>query len=224
MILAAGLGQRMRPLTDTLPKPLLSVGGRTMLDRAFDHLERAGVSRIVVNAHYLAPLITEHVKNHHPQALLSHEETLLETGGGVKHALPLLGDNPFFVLNGDSIWTGTESLKQMNEKWDEAHMKALLLLIPRERAHRYEGLGDFHMDLQGRLTRPQKGEEAPYVYIGAHILTPHLFEKTPVGAFSLNLVWNQALEEGQLYGHLHEGEWYHMSTPQDLEKYSPLLR
>jgi MurNAc alpha-1-phosphate uridylyltransferase len=219
MILAAGLGQRMRPLTDTLPKPLLVVGGRSMLDRAIDHLKVAGVSRMIVNAHHLAPLIDEHIKAQHPQVMVSHEDTLLETGGGVKHALPLLGNEPFFVLNGDSIWTGSNSLKQMKETWDEGRMKAFLLLIPRERAHGYVGPGDFHMDAQGRLTRPKKGESAPYVYIGVQILTPQLFRKAPSRPFSLNLLWDHALEEGKLYGHLHEGEWYHMSTPHDLERY-----
>ena len=217
IILAAGLGTRMRPLTDTLPKPLISVAGKSMLERAFEHLKEAKVSNIVVNAHYLAPLIEERVQAIHPQALISHEATLLETGGGVTKALPLLGDRPFFVLNGDSIWTGKPSLTHMNTKWDETQMDALLLLIPREDAHGYVGRGDFHMDPQGRLRRPEKGQEAPYVYIGAQIMNPPLFQHAPSGPFSLNLLWDKALESGRLFGHIHEGKWYHISTPEDLE-------
>jgi MurNAc alpha-1-phosphate uridylyltransferase len=223
MILAAGLGTRMRPLTDTLPKPLISVAGRSMLERAFDHLKMAKVSHIVVNTHYLAPLITERVKELYPQTLISHEDTLLETGGGIKHALPLLGNDPFFLLNGDSIWTGTSRLTHMEKSWDETRMDALLLLIPRGNAHGYEGLGDFHMDAQGHLRRPERGQEAPYVYIGAQVLNPQLFQNSPCGPFSINLLWDKALRNGRLFGHVHEGEWFHMSTPQDLEKYAPMI-
>lgn len=223
MILAAGLGTRMRPLTDTLPKPLIMVGGKSMLERAFEHLKAAKVSRIVVNTHYLTPLLVDWVKAFYPQTLMSHEETLLETGGGIKKALPLLGNAPFFVLNGDSIWTGTTSLLCMGKKWDEEKMDTLLLLIPREKAHGYEGRGDFHMDLQGRLCRPQKGEFAPYVYIGVQLLNPQLFQNSPDGAFSINLLWDRILKKGRLYGYVHEGEWFHMSTPQDITKYEPMI-
>lgn len=258
MILAAGLGQRMRPLTDTLPKPLISIAGKSMLDRAFDHLQRNNISSIVVNTHYLAPLIEKHIKSFYPQTLISHEEILLETGGGIKKALPLLvppslrtleegeaiqrtekeldcfaalamtkeeelSHSPFFVLNGDSIWSNTNSLNEMRLKWDEKLMEALLLLIPRERAHGYEGPGDFHMDSQGRLTRPKEGEEAAYVYIGVQILTPRLFRDAPLGPFSMNFLWDQALDKGHLYGHCHKGEWFHMSTPLDIKRYSPMI-
>lgn len=223
MILAAGLGQRMRPLTNALPKPLISVAGKSMLERTFDHLKKAKISTIVVNTHYLAPLIVKHLKIMHPQTLISHEDILLETGGGIKKALPLLGDDPFFVLNGDSIWSGPESLSGMGNKWEEQEMDALLLLIPREKAHGYEGLGDFLMDSQGRLSRPKKGESAPYVYIGVQILTAQLFQNAPDGPFSINLLWDKGLEKGRLYGHVHGGEWFHISTPQDLEKYEPII-
>lgn len=223
MILAAGLGKRMRPLTDTLPKPLISVGGRSMLDRAIDHLKRADISNIVVNAHYLAPLIVDHVKALYPHACISHEDSLLETGGGIKKALPMLGHDPFFVLNGDSVWSGQESLKEMEYRWHGESMEALLLLVPRKKAHGYEGLGDFHMDSDGRLHRPHKGEEAPYVYIGVQLLDPQLFQNAPLAPFSMNLLWNEALEKEKLYGHIHGGEWFHISTPQDLEKYEPII-
>lgn len=223
MILAAGLGQRMRPITDTLPKPLIPVAGKSMIDRAYDYLKMAQISNIVVNTHYLAPLVAEHVKAFYPQTLISHEDILLETGGGIKKALPILGQNPFFVLNGDSIWSGPKSLLSMKKKWGREKMDALLLLLPREKTHGYEGLGDFLMDAQGRLSRPPKGREAPYVYIGIQILNPCLFQKAPPGPFSINILWNKALDKGRLYGYVHEGEWFHISTPQDLEKYEPVI-
>lgn len=223
IILAAGLGKRMRPLTDHLPKPLISVAGKSMLDRALDHLKTVHVSNIVVNAHYLAPLVVEHLKVTYPQARISHEDILLETGGGIKKALPMLGPDPFFVLNGDSVWSGPESLKAMKNKWDPATMEALLLIVSRETAHGYEGLGDFHMDSRGKLQRPPKGEEAPFVYIGAQLLNPHLFQYAPSGPFSMNLLWDEALAKGRLYGHIHDGEWFHISTPQDIEKYEPRI-
>lgn len=223
MILAAGLGTRMRPLTNTLPKPLISIAGKSMLHRAFDHLKKAEVSNIVVNTHYLAPLVVDQVKALYPQGHISHEDSLLETGGGIKKALPLLGSDPFFVLNGDSIWNGSNSLKEIQQKWDGNVMEALLLLVPREKAHGYEGLGDFYMDPLGKLLRPFKGEEAPYVYIGAQLLDPSLFQKAPSGSFSMNLLWNKALEKGRLYGHIHRGEWFHISTPKDVERYEPMI-
>ena len=219
MILAAGLGQRMRPLTDTLPKPLISVAGKSMLDRTFEHLKKIGISNIVVNTHYLAPLIIEHVKALHPYAATSHEEILLETGGGIKKALPLLGHDPFFFFFFDNIWSGKQKLIGMEKKWDKEKMEALLLLIPREKAHGYEGAGDFFVDSQGCLRRPKKDEYAPFVYIGVQILTPDLFERTPHGPFSMNLLWDKVLEKGRLHGHIHRGEWFHMSTPQDIDKY-----
>ncbi|HUX79694.1 MAG TPA: sugar phosphate nucleotidyltransferase, partial [Alphaproteobacteria bacterium] len=146
MILAAGLGKRMWPLTETLPKPLIPVAGNTMLGRAFEHLKMTHVSNIVVNTHYLAPLVEDYIQKHHPDTLISREEILLETGGGIKKALPFLGKEPFFTLNGDSIWSqGSESLSAMEDAWNEKKMDALLLLIPREKAHGYEGHGDFFM-------------------------------------------------------------------------------
>ncbi len=220
MILAAGLGLRMRPLTETLPKPLISVAGKTMLDRVFDHLQAAGISKVVVNTHYLAPLIEKAVP---PGTLISYEETLLETGGGIKKALPLLGESPFFTLNGDSVWTGSSSLTTMEQLWEGSTMEALLLLVPRQAAHGYEGKGDFFMSKDGQLSRRGDASEAPYVYAGVQLTTPHLFEDSPAGAFSLNLLWDKALEKGRLFGCCHRGEWFHISTPQDLARYEPLV-
>lgn len=220
MILAAGLGLRMRPLTDTLPKPLISVAGKTMLDRAFDHLRAVNISKIVVNTHYLAPLIEKAVPS---GTLMSHEEILLETGGGIKKALPLLRDNPFFTLNGDSVWTGSESLKEMEKLWDASTMDALLLLIPREKAHGYEGKGDFFISEEGKLTRCGTAPKAPYVYGGVQLTSSPLFEDSPEGPFSLNILWDKALQKGRLFGCVHKGDWFHISTPQDLSRYEPMV-
>jgi len=224
MILAAGLGLRMRPLTLTLPKPLIPVAGQSMLERAFDHLKNLKISRLVVNTHYLAPLIEGYIKTHHPETLISHEDILLETGGGIKKALPLLGENAFFTLNGDSIWTGPESLKAMEGVWNAAIMNALLLLIPRDKAQGYEGRGDFFMAEDGHLSRPEQNSTAPYVYIGVQLINPALFQNAPEGPFSMNLLWNKALQKGRLYGYVHEGEWFHISTPEDLKKYEPIVK
>lgn len=223
MILAAGLGLRMRPLTNTLPKPLISVAGKTMLERTFEHLKQVGMTRIVVNTHYLAPLLEERAKVLWPGVFISHEKDLLETGGGIQKALPLLGKEPFFTLNGDSIWTYPESLKEMEKVWDDTKMDALLLVIPKEKAHGYEGHGDFFLSSERRLSRPDPGSLSPFVYIGVQCVHPRLFQKTPMGSFSMNLLWNQALERGRLYGHLHQGEWFHISTPEDLKKYEPAI-
>jgi len=223
MILAAGLGQRMRPLTNTLPKPLIPVAGKSMLERTFEHLKESGISKVVVNTHYLAPLIEAVIKNHYPETLISHEEILLETGGGIKKALPLLGEDAFFTLNGDSVWSHSQSLHVMKKVWDESKMDALLLLIPREKAHGYEGRGDFFMSPEGRLTRLGQAPSAPYAYIGVQIIHPHLFTTAPEGSFSLNILWNEALQKGRLYGLAHQGEWFHISTPEDLQKYEPMV-
>jgi MurNAc alpha-1-phosphate uridylyltransferase len=219
MILAAGLGLRMRPLTNTTPKPLISVKGKTMLQRAYEHLKTIDVASIVVNAHYLPDQIIAHAQALDPDILISEEEVLLETAGGIKKALPLLGEGTFFTLNGDTVWTGSASLKAMEQAWDSSKMDALLLLVPKESAHGYEGRGDFFLDPEGRLLRPQKEEAAPYVYMGVQLTHSPLFDEAPEGPLSLNVLWNKALAKGRLFGLLHRGDWYHISTPGDLENY-----
>jgi MurNAc alpha-1-phosphate uridylyltransferase len=223
MILAAGFGKRMRPLTNTVPKPLIPVAGKTMLERTFEHIKERGISNLVVNTHYLADQVEEAVKILHPDALISYEETLLETGGGIKKALPLLKGNSFFTLNGDSIWRGCLSLKTMEIGWNEAQMDALLLLVPCEHAYGYEGRGDFFLSEEGRLTRPSQGMMAPYIYTGVQITRHRLFHEAPEGTFSINVLWDKALEKGRLYGTVHQGEWFHISTPECLKKYEPLI-
>lgn len=220
MILAAGLGKRMRPLTIHMPKPLIPVAGKTMLSRVFNHLDEANISKRVVNTHYLASHIAQAVPL---GTLISHEEILLDTGGGIKNALPLLGENVFFVLNGDSVWTKSETLQIIGNLWDDSKMDALLLLIKRENAHGYQGNGDFFMETTGKLSRCGKAPDAPYVYGGVHLLHPRLFENSPSGPFSLNLIWDKALEKNRLFGVLHDGQWFHIDTPEALKRYEPLV-
>ena len=223
MILAAGRGLRMRPLTHKLPKPLITVAGKTMLERTFDHLNNLKISKIVVNSHYLSSLLEDFVRINYPEALISHEDMLLETGGGIKKALPLLGKEPFFTLNGDSIWSDSESLIAMEKVWNEDKMDALLLLIPKENACGYQGSGDFFMSFENKLSRPRSDSTAPFVYMGVQIVSPRLFQNAPKGPFSINLLWDKALQKGRLCGYVHGGEWFHISTPEDLQKYEPLI-
>jgi len=221
MVLAAGFGKRMRPLTEAVPKPLLHVGGRTMLDRALDKAVAAGVTRAVVNAHYLAEQIEAHVQGRaEPEIVLSPEPEILETGGGVLNALDVLGTEPFYVLNSDTVWDDgpAPALRRMADLWDPDRMDALLLLQPTVSAFGYGGKGDFHMDVEGRLTRRSESDVAPFVFTGNQILAPHLFDGLEPGRFSLNTVYDQALENERLYGIRHDGAWYHVGTPESLDQ------
>ncbi|MCC3303903.1 nucleotidyltransferase family protein [Sneathiella sp. HT1-7] len=217
MILSAGLGTRLRPITDVTPKPLVKVAGQALIDYCFDLLRCAGIRSVVVNKHHLAGQISEYVGAVTDLEIAVSDETavLLETGGGVKKALPLLGASPFFVLNSDVIVldSGASSLLKMHDLWDSEKMDALLLLHPVETAVGYAGKGDFHLGSDGRLTRRTQGEGAPYLFTGVQILNPVLFDDTPDGAFSLNLLYDKALANGRLYGLLHEGHWLHVGTP-----------
>ena len=219
MVLAAGLGLRMRPITDKLPKPLVPVLNRTLLDRTLDRLEEAGVREAVVNVHHLGEMIERHLRDRRaPRITLSVEETRLETGGGVAKALPLLGDTPFVVANGDVLWLDgpRPALDRLAAAWDDERMDALLLLHPTAEAFGYRGDGDFLMDPEGRLVRRPQREIAPYLFAGVQILHPRLFEDQPAGSFSLNLLYDRAIERGRLFGVLHDGEWFHVGTPEDL--------
>ncbi|MDX1484622.1 MAG: nucleotidyltransferase family protein [Alphaproteobacteria bacterium] len=221
MVLAAGLGTRLRPITDALPKPLVEVAGRTILDRALDALLDAGVERCVVNTHYLAPMIEAHLAGRTmPHCELSHEEHLLDTGGGVARALPALGPDPFFVVNADILWDegpAGAALARLAAAFDAARMDALLLMVPRSRAVGYDGPGDFSVDDSGRLARRGEGWTAPYVFTGLQILAPRLFDGCPDGAFSLNLLYDRAIAANRLFGVEHDGRWFHIGTPAGLE-------
>lgn len=215
MILAAGLGTRMRPLTEKTPKPLIDVSGRSMLARVFDHLDRTNVIRRVVNIHWLGDLIVRSLKDRADVVFSDESEALLETGGGVRRALPLLGHDPFYVLNADIVWTdGAEaSLVRLARFFDPERMDALLLLEPLDRAFGYDGKGDFFQEEDGRLRRRASDEIAPFLFAGAQILHPRLFEGAPDGAFSLNLLYDKAAASGRLFGLAHDGDWYHIGDP-----------
>ncbi|MBP2301887.1 nucleotidyltransferase family protein [Azospirillum picis] len=227
MVLAAGQGLRMRPLTNDRPKPLIPVAGKPMLDHALDRLAESGVGTAVVNSHYLGAMIGEHLKGRAaPAIVLSPEDTLLETGGGVKKALPLLGTAPVYTVNADIFWLDgpVPALRRLAAHWNPAEMDALLLLMATTRAVGYDGAGDYHMDPLGRLTRRREGEIAPFVYAGLQIVKPELFAAgTPDGAFSTNLIWDRAQEAGRLYGLAHDGLWFHVGTPQGLKEAEDLL-
>jgi MurNAc alpha-1-phosphate uridylyltransferase len=215
MVLAAGLGQRMRPITDRCPKPLVRIGGRPMLDHALGRLEQAGIARAVVNVHHLAGQIEAHLGQVRGVAVTVSDErdALLETGGGVKRALPLLGPE-FLVMNSDSLWTERQesNVGRLLAAWDPARMDALLLLADRDSLG-YDGAGDFDLDATGRLARRRPGGVAPHVYAGVGILKASSFQDTPDGAFSLNLVFDRAIAADRLYGLRLDGEWLHVGTP-----------
>jgi len=225
MILAAGRGERMRPLTDTTPKPLIPVAGRSMLDRAMDRLQEHNVRNLVINAHHLGEQIAEHVGA--GRAHIVREESLLDTGGGVKNALPLLGHEPFYVLNGDGLWTdgAIPMLKRMEAAWDPARMDALLLLHPladaigREPSDR----GDYFLDATGKARHRGAEPSAPYLFASVSICDSRLFRNAPEGPFSLVKLWHRAQAAGHLYGLVHDGKWFHVGTPQALAEAEKVL-
>jgi MurNAc alpha-1-phosphate uridylyltransferase len=218
MVLAAGKGERMRPLTDKIPKPLVAVAGKPLLDRVLDRLAEAGVETAVVNVHYLADKIESHLAGRQaPKIVISDERgALLDTGGGVVKALPVLGSAPFFHLNADTIWIDgvKPNLLRLAGAFDPDRMDALLLLAATSGSIGYGGRGDFVMTPDGRLARRPEQEVAPFVYAGVAILNPALFSTAPPGAFSLNLLFDRAIEADRLYGLRLEGVWMHVGTPE----------
>ena len=220
MVMAAGFGKRLRPFTDKVPKPLTRVLGVPLIDVALNRLQAAGVKRAVVNLHHLGEQIREHLKDRkEPEILFSEESEILETGGGIVKALPLLGDQPFFTVNAKIIWLNgkTDCLVRLAQMFDPDKMDALLLLQPTVTAIGYDGKGDFTMDQEGRVRRRLGWQVAPFLYAGIQICHPRLFRDPPKGAFSTNVVWDRAIEEDRLFGLRHDGEWYHVSTPQHLK-------
>jgi len=216
MVLAAGRGERMRPITDTLPKPLVPVAGRTLLDRALDHLEAAGVAAVIVNSHYLADQVEAQVAARvAPPVEISREDVLLDTGGGVAKALPRLGSLPFFVVNSDALWTDgvTPALGRLAAAWDDSAMDALLLLVPVAAAIGYDGRGDYDRGDNGRLRRRGDAAAASLVFGGVQILHPRLFDGAEVEPFSLRRLYDTAEDAGRLHGLVHDGAWYHVGTP-----------
>ncbi len=226
MILAAGRGERMRPVTERVPKPLVEVCGRPLLDWVLDNLAAHGIETVVVNTHHLGHLIAAHVRNRRrPRVVLSLEDEVCETGGGVARALPHLGERPFYVVNGDVLWRDSveSALGRLAAAWDGRRMDALLLLYPAPHARGYAGFGDYFMDQMGRLRRRREKEVGPYVFTGVQILSPKLFRDVPDGPFSLNLVYDRAEAAGRLSGIVHDGEWYHIGTPAALREVETML-
>jgi N-acetyl-alpha-D-muramate 1-phosphate uridylyltransferase len=226
MILAAGFGTRMRPITDHMPKPLVPLAGRPLLDHAIGRLVAAGVKRVVVNTHYKAEMIAAHLKERRDVAIeLSHETELLDTGGGVKKALPLLGE-AFFILNADVFWLNAKvpALARLARAWDPARLDALLMVQRTVTAVGYDGLGDFVVDPAGCVRRRREREVAPHLFAGIEILSRRIFDGAPEGPFSLNRLWNKAIESGRLEALIHDGEWFHVGTPQGLAETEDRLR
>ena len=218
MVLAAGLATRMRPISDTVPKPLVEIGGRTLIDHAIDRLAQAGVEEIVVNVHYKAEMVAAQLAGRdHPRIRISREEELLETGGGVVNALPLLGEF-FFVVNADVLWLdGVEdTLARLAAAFDPAGMDAVLLLQRTVTAVGYEGGGDYSLDPMGVARRRGEREIVPFIFAGVQLLHRRLFDAVAERRFSLNLVYDQAQRAGRLRAIVHDGEWYHIGTPQAL--------
>ena len=224
MILAAGRGERMRPLTDTTPKPLIPVAGRSMIERSIDRLEAYGVKRIVVNVHYLGQQIIDRLGD---RVQFVVEDRLLDTGGSVRNALPVLGDGPFFVLNGDGLWRDpTESfLTRLQGRWDAERMDAVLLLHP---LHKMVGRepkdrGDYFMEPRSRVRHRGLAPLSPYMFASASVCNARLFRDSPEGPFSLVKLWHRAEAEGRLFGSINEGQWFHIGTPQALAEAERIL-
>lgn len=217
MIMAAGMGKRMRPLTASQPKPLVRVAGKPLIDHALDRLAAAGVERAIVNVHYLADALEAHVRERtRPEVTISDERAeLLETGGGMVKAQDSLPD-PFFCLNADNIWLDgpQDAFHDLSQRWNPEQMDALLLLVPHARAENFRGKGDFHMDALGRVTRRKTGRIAPFIYTGIQLVSKRLLRDAPEGKFSTNILWSRAIEEGRLFGTSFTGHWFEVGTPQ----------
>lgn len=229
MVMAAGLGKRMRPLTATRPKPLIDVAGKTLIDHVFDRLRSAGVKRAIVNVHYLADALEAHLHNRVKgiDVVVSDErKQLMETGGGIVQARDLIGDKPFLVVNSDNLWVDgpADAIRLLGARWDDAAMDALLLLVPLAQAHNHGGQGDFHLAPDGRITkRRQPGRPAPFVYTGVQILSPRAIADWPEGPFSTNLFWNRAIAAGRAYGLVHQGLWFDVGTPEAIGRTEAIL-
>ncbi|MCP5410673.1 MAG: nucleotidyltransferase family protein [Alphaproteobacteria bacterium] len=213
MIMAAGLGTRMRPLTDDRPKPLVTVLGKPLIDHALDRLAAAGVTQVVVNVHYRADMLREHLARRPGMDIHISDESgeLLGTGGGVVRALPHFDGQPFFIVNSDSVWTDDNALSRMQQQWNGADMDGLLLLAQMSRAMGYDGAGDFALDGQGHIARPAGPK--PFAYPGVQIVHPRLFDGAPSGEFSTNMMWDRAIAAGRLFGTVMDGMWLHVGTP-----------
>lgn len=221
MILAAGLGTRMRPLTDTKPKPLVEVGGKALVDWVLDDLASAGIETVVVNVHYKADLLRAHLAGRTQPKIKISDETnlLLDTGGGVAAALPLIGEDVFLVTNSDALWGrgAAEAVSQLRHAWSPERMDSLLLLAAMSRAHGFDGTGDFSLSEDGTPVRRGDKPSALTVYGGTQLVHRRVFDNSPPGAFSFNLMWDKALQQGRLKAILHDDDWYHVGTTDAVE-------
>jgi len=229
MVMAAGLGKRMRPLTATRPKPLVEVAGKPLIDHVLGHLRAAGVKKIVVNVHYLADALEAHLKTKAADfdVQISDERgLLLETGGGLIRAEPMISADPFLVVNSDNFWVDgpADTIRLLASHWREGEMDALLLLVPQARAGNHSGQGDFHMSADGRLTRRQKAKVAPFVFTGIQMVSKRLLRDAPDGAFSTNILWDRAIEEGRCFGAVHQGLWFDVGSPAAIPATEQALR
>jgi MurNAc alpha-1-phosphate uridylyltransferase len=217
MVMAAGLGKRMRPLTASQPKPLVRVAGKPLIDHALDKLAEAGVTRAVVNVHYLPEAVEAHVRPRQvPAVTISDERAqLLETGGGLVKAQDLLPD-PFFSVNSDNVWLDgpKNAFRELSDAWDPERMDALLLVARHTSAFNFRGQGDFHMDGRGRLSRRRRGRVAPFIFTGIQLASKRLLRDPPEGPFSTNVLWDRAIDEGRLYGVVFTGLWFEVGTPE----------
>jgi MurNAc alpha-1-phosphate uridylyltransferase len=229
MVLAAGYGERMRPFTLRMPKPLVPLAGRPLIDHVLDRLAASGVKTAIVNVHYLPEQLEAHLAAHQgkpPEILVSDErDVLLDTGGGTKKALPLLGRGPFFIHNADSVWSegAAPALPRMLRLWNPAEMDCLLLLAPVTTSVGYAAKGDFSMGADGRLARRGEDEVVPFAFAGVSLCDERLFKDAPDGRFSLNLLWDRALAKGKLYGMRMDGRWMHVGTPDALAEAETLF-
>lgn len=216
MVMAAGMGTRMRPLTAHQPKPLVCVAGKPLIDHTLDRLAEAGVARAVVNVHYLADALAVHLKSRSKPAITISDErmALLETGGGMVKARGHLPD-PFFCLNSDNIWLNgpIDALHDLSMQWDATRMDALLLLVPHSSASNFRGTGDFHMDADGLLERRTANRIAPFIYTGIQLVSHALLRDAPDGKFSTNILWDRALRDGRLFGAAFTGRWFEVGDP-----------
>lgn len=222
MIMAAGLGKRMRPLTASKPKPLIQVAGKALLDHVLDRLRTAGVKKVVVNVHYLADALEAHLamRAEGLDIQISDERALLlETGGGLVKAAPMIDCDPFLAVNSDNYWVDgpADTLKLLASQWNSETMDALLLLVPLARARNHGGIGDFHMDRTGRLRRRERSHVAPFVYTGVQMVSKRLLRDAPEGAFSTNILWDRAIAEGRCFGAVHQGLWFDVGTPKSIK-------
>lgn len=222
MVMAAGLGKRMRPLTNDRPKPMVELAGKPLIDHVLDRLRSAGVGKIVVNVHYLPEVLEAHLQRSAADlgVTVSDERgVLLETGGGLVRAAPLIDSDPFLVVNSDNYWVDgpADGLKLLASGWDDERMDALLLLVPHARAGNHVGQGDFHMDRFGRLRRRGRSRVAPYVFTGIQMIAKRLLDGAPDGPFSTNMLWDRAIAAGRCFGAVHQGLWFDVGSPAALE-------